>query len=596
MSHTDAAQRTRSRTATRLLVRTGRHAGPWVAVLSVNALVLSAADLALPAVLGQTLDAVLGGGATAGWLGAFGVLVLILVLGDVLEEWGVGAATARSTAWLRHSGLRHLLSVRPRGAQHLEPGELSARLVGNTAEAGTVAPDAVRAATVIIPAVGGTVALFLIDPWLGLTFVVGAPVFIVLLAAFAREAADLSTRYLAAQGQIAGRLVQALSGARTIAAAGTRDRETARVLAPLADLHRHGMGMWRAQTRITAQDVLVLSFVEIAVLAVGGLQLSKGQITPGDLLAATQYVALAATFGSVVPSITRLLQARAGADRVGDVLGIPPVVYGLARLPAAGGPGGPASGGMGRVEFQGVTVRQQGRLVLDRLRLVVPAGSMVALVGAAGSGKSLLAALAGRLLDPDEGQVCLDDVPLPDLDRDELRRAVGYGFERPALIGATLHEVIGFGADPASEHQVHAAARAARADEFIRRMPLGYQTPLGQAPMSGGEMQRMGLARTFAHAGRVVILDDVAASLDTVTEHEISRALTGEMSDRTRILVAHRASTAARAETVVWLEHGRVRRMAPHRELWTEPAYRALFDAGVVAQPVRTPAAVGRRS
>jgi ATP-binding cassette, subfamily B, bacterial len=127
---------------------------------------------------------------------------------------------------------------------------------------------------------------------------------------------------------------------------------------------------------------------------------------------------------------------------------------------------------------------------------------------------------------------------------------------------------------------VEEAARAARADGFIRRLPQGYATPLAQAPMSGGEVQRVGLARTFAHAGHVIVLDDVAASLDTVTEHHISRVLTGALGDRTRVIVAHRASTAARTDSVAWLDHGRLRAMAPHDELWRDPEYRALFEPG----------------
>ena len=133
-----------------------------------------------------------------------------------------------------------------------------------------------------------------------------------------------------------------------------------------------------------------------------------------------------------------------------------------------------------------------------------------------------------------------------------------------------------------------AAARAALADAFIRRMPGGYETPLSDAPMSGGEVQRIGLARAFAHAERVLVLDDVAASLDTVTEHEIAKALTGAMADRTRILVAHRASTAARGDVVLWLEDGRVKDFAPHHELWRDADYRALFEEpeGEPAGPV----------
>jgi ATP-binding cassette subfamily B protein len=204
---------------------------------------------------------------------------------------------------------------------------------------------------------------------------------------------------------------------------------------------------------------------------------------------------------------------------------------------------------------------------------------LVAVVGPSGAGKSLLAALAGRLIDPDAGEVRLDGVPLGQLDRPDLRRAVIYAFERPTLIGQTLADVIGFGVDRPSREELVAAAVAARADDFIRRMPRGYRTRLAEAPMSGGEAQRLSLARTFAHAGRVLVFDDVAASLDTVTEHEVAAALTNAFADRTRIVIAHRASTSARADVVVWLDAGRIRAIAPHGELWADPAYRALFQS-----------------
>lgn len=539
-------------------------------MLAVNTLVIAAAELALPAVLGATLDEVIGGGASGPLLALLVLLVVVLSAGEAIEDLGTGAATARSTAWLRRTALAHVLSVGWRTAARFTPGDLVARLVGNTAEAGSVAPDVIRGVAALLPAVGGTVALALIDPWLCVTFLVGAPVLMALLWAFARDASELAERYLAIQGVIAGRLVQALSGARSIAAAGTVERETTRVLAPLAALHDSGMRMWRAQTRITAQDLLLLSGLEIAVLAVAGWQLSRGRITPGELLAASQYVALAAALSSAVPALTRFIRSRAAARRVGEVLDLLPVRYGNADAPPSG---------RGALEFRAVSVRSGDRVILDRLSLVIPAGSLVAVVGRSGSGKSLLAGLAGRLVDPDEGTVLLDGVPMTGLDRVELARMVGYGFERPMLIGDTLAEAIAFGIDIPSPDVVVTAAQAARADAFISHLPAGYQTPLVAAPMSGGELQRIGLARAFAHRGRVLILDDVAASLDTVTEHEISRALTGAMADRTRILVAHRASTAARADDVIWLDAGRVRAQGPHRQLWADQDYRDLFEA-----------------
>jgi ATP-binding cassette subfamily B protein len=287
-------------------------------------------------------------------------------------------------------------------------------------------------------------------------------------------------------------------------------------------------------------------------------------------------VFLAASLGSVTGLVSQLTSARGAAQRLVEIFDQAPVQYGTARLPA----------GRGRLELRGVTVRSGGEVVLDGLDLVVPGGAMIAVVGRSGSGKSLVAALVGRLVDPDEGEVLLDDIALRDLDRHELRRAVGYGFSRPALFGQTVADAIAFGHDTPTPAAVQDAARAARADAFIRLLPDGYATALDQAPMSGGEAQRVGLARTFAHAGRVVVLDDVAASLDTVTEHHISRVLTGALSDRTRLIVCHRASTAARTDAVIWLDRGRLRAMAPHRELWRDPDYRALFEVGEEPMPV----------
>jgi ATP-binding cassette subfamily B protein len=126
------------------------------------------------------------------------------------------------------------------------------------------------------------------------------------------------------------------------------------------------------------------------------------------------------------------------------------------------------------------------------------------------------------------------------------------------------------------EERVRAAARAARIDTVIERLPDGYDTRLAGTPLSGGEIQRLGLARALG-AGRVLVLDDATSSLDTVTEHEVGRALLDAADRRTRLVVTHRAGTAARADLVAWLDHGRVRGYAAHRELWAEPEYRALL-------------------
>jgi len=545
-----------------------RHGGAWVAVIAVASLAIAAAELALPAVIGAAVDAILDERSPKTWVLACGALIAVLVIADAFDDLAAGAAVARSTARLRHDLLGHVLAIGSRPV--LSPGEISARLVGNTAETARVAPDVVRSIAGLVPALGAIVALAIIDPWLCATFVAGMPIFLAVLRVFARDASQIATSYLRVQGAIAARLVDALAGARSIAAAGTSEREARRVLEPLPELHRHGVAMWRAQMRLTAQDIVLITLLEIAVLAVAGALLARGRISPGELIAASQYVLLASGIAGAVTALTRLVHSRAAATRVGEILREPAVAYGTALAPTDGG---------GRIELRGVSVSAGGRTVLADIDLVVRGGALVAVAGRSGSGKSLLAALAGRLVDPDEGEVLLDGVALPELSREQLRREIGYGFERPTLIGETLADAIACGTDAPSREQVVAAAVAARADDFIRHMPAGYATRVADAPMSGGEMQRVGLARTFAHARRVVVLDDVAASLDTVTEHHIGAVLTGALSSHTRIVVAQRASTAARADAVVWLENGRVRAYAPHDELWGDADYRALFEA-----------------
>ena len=551
--------------ADRLLFRVARAGGFWVVLLALASLAIAAAELALPYVLGGAVDALVTDGSAGSWVAWCAGILAVLVAADALDDLASGAAIARSTARLRHRLLSHLLSVGARAP--MASGELSSRIVGNAADAGRVAPDVVRSITNLLPAIGGIVALALIHPLLCATFVAGMPLFYFVVRRYAVDATGVARRYLAVQGTIAARLVDALAGARTIAAAQTVDRERRRALEPLPRLHDEGVAMWRTQMRISVQDAVLVGLLEIAVLGVAGVLLADGRITPGQMLAASQYVLLASTIGAAASGVMRLVRSRAAAARTHELLALPAMTYGTAEAPAGGG----------QLEFRDVHVASGGRPVLSGIDLVVPSGALVAIVGASGSGKSLLAALAGRLADPDAGLVLLDGVPLQQLPRSELRAEIGYGFERPALIGDTVADAIAFGAWSPWRTTIERAARDARADGFIRRLPEGYDTPLEQAPMSGGEAQRVGLARTFAHARRVVVLDDVAASLDAVTEHEIGEVLTGTLANRTRIVVAHRAATAARADFVVWLQDGRVHGCAPHGQLLRYPGYAALF-------------------
>ncbi|GAA2442167.1 ABC transporter ATP-binding protein [Streptomyces macrosporus] len=564
--------------ADRLLPALVRHSAGRAAAICLLSTAAAAATIALPTALGHTLDLLLAGDGAGGaspWLALCAALVAAEVLLGAATALLTGTTGARSTAWLRRRGLDHLLAVGPHRAARFAPGDLVTRLTGNAAEAGNAPATVAGAFASLLTPLGALVALAVTDLWLAAAFCAGVPLLALLLRAFARNSSDSVSHYQRVQGEIASRLVEALAGARTVAAAGTVDRERARVLAPLPELSAQGRRMWRVYGHAVVGGGVLVPLLTVAVLAVGGMRLAAGHLSVGELLAASRYTSLAAGIGGVTSRISALVRSRAAARRTAELLAVPRPAHGRRTLPPDG---------TGRLELRGVTAVRGGRAVLRDVDLTVPGGTTVAVVGRSGAGKSTLAALAGRLADPDEGRVLLDGVPLDGIDPAELRREVGYAFERPALFGPSVGEAVAFGAYDPGPAGVEAAARAAGADAFVRRLPAGYATALADAPLSGGELQRLGLARAFAHAGRLLVLDDATSSLDSVTELQVGRALTEQVRAGTRLIVAHRVSSAARADLVVWLEDGRVRAVGPHAALWELPGYRAVFAAEDVGE------------
>ncbi|MEV6850825.1 ABC transporter ATP-binding protein [Actinoplanes sp. NPDC051411] len=533
--------------------------------LAVTAGCSAFAELALPLAIGGTVDAIVSGHATGLRLAWTFALVGVLVIADPVRDLLAGLAPARRTAELRRRLVRHTLAL---GARRPEAaGDVVSRVLTSAAEAGQDGVALVLAVVATVPVVGAIAALAYLDPWLVAGYLAGTVVITALLRRHVRDTSDAVVRYQRAQADIAARLSDALAGRRTIAAAATVPAEIRRCLRPLGDLSAAGYGTWQVLARSAGQSAVVGPLLQLSVVAVGGWLLARGRLTPGELLAAVQYGMLGAGIGGLVAAFSRVARARAGGRRVAEVLDLAAPRYGHRELPP--GPGG--------LTFDGVTVRAEGVPVLERVDVTLPGGRPIAVVGRSGSGKSTFAALAARLTDPDEGTVRLDGVPLRELSAAVLRREIGVAFERPVLVGATVADAVGLAHDPPGVPPVTDVLRAACADAFVSRLPRGSATPLAEAPLSGGENQRLGLARAW-HARRLLVLDDATSSLDTATEAEILRLLTEDVR-RTHLIVAHRAGTAAQCASVVWLDRGRVRAVAPHRRLWNDQDYRAVFGA-----------------
>ena len=322
------------------------------------------------------------------------------------------------------------------------------------------------------------------------------------------------------------------------------------------------------------------------VLLYGGHLAIDGQVGVGSLLAFSGYVTMIAMpfrmFGFVLIQAQR---AAASSMRIYEILDEEPAIVDRpgAREPAAVSPE------LGRVEFRSVVFsyptadpEHEGdpRPVLDGFDLVIEPGETVAIVGRTGCGKSTVARLLPRFYDVTSGAVLVDGIDVRDRRLDGLRRTVSQVPDESFLFSERLHDNVAFGQPDASRPDVEAAARIARADEFIVGLADGYDEVVGERgySLSGGQRQRIALARTILTDPRVLILDDATSAIDVQTEEDIHRGLVDLMADRTTIVIAHRLSSISLADRVVLMEGGRVVADGTHADLLaTDPRYAAIL-------------------
>jgi ATP-binding cassette, subfamily B, bacterial len=301
------------------------------------------------------------------------------------------------------------------------------------------------------------------------------------------------------------------------------------------------------------------------VLWYGGNAAIHHQLSVGSLIAFNLYVAmLVGPLQMVGQTIAQAQRAVASATRVAEVLNAHP---GISDAPDARSL--PAGGGEVVLEHVSFAYAEAGTLVLDHVDLVITPGESVALVGATGSGKSTIARLLSRFYDPTEGRILLDGADLRSLRLQELRPAVATVFEDTFLFSMSVRDNIAFGQPDALDEAVLRASRLSGADDFIRHLPLGYDTVLGERgfSLSGGQRQRIALARAILAEPRLLILDDATSAVDATKEHEIRDALAAVMTGRTTLVISHRPATIALAERVLLLDGGRIVASGSHEEL-----------------------------
>jgi ABC-type multidrug transport system fused ATPase/permease subunit len=320
------------------------------------------------------------------------------------------------------------------------------------------------------------------------------------------------------------------------------------------------------------------------VLLAAGRMVISGSLSLGAFFAFNLLLAmLAMPLRMLGMWIGQAQRAIAAGERIFEILDEPEEISdrpGARPLPA----------GPGQVVFEDVSFGYDPeRPVLEHVRLAVPAGRTIALIGPTGSGKTTLAALVPRFYDTTAGRVLVDGVDVRDLVRRSLRREIGVISQDPFLFSASIRENIALGMPDAPVDAVEEAAKAAQAHDFILELPHGYDTVVGERgiTLSGGQRQRVAIARALLIDPRILVLDDATASVDATTEARIRAGLREVMRGRTTIIIAHRLSTIALADEIVVLDHGRIAARGTQAELLdASPVFREIHEHGLLQQVV----------
>ncbi|RFA14380.1 ABC transporter ATP-binding protein [Subtercola boreus] len=566
-------------------------------ILSLGAALLgSACQVVVPLVARQIVDNVIlvADAPLLPWLALLVGLALVTFGFTYVRRYHGGQVALEVQNDLRNGMHDHLQTLDFASLDRMPTGQLVSRANSDA--------TLVQGLLMMLPIMSGNIILmllslvvmFVLSPLLALVALVVTPLLV--LISYRMRARLLPATWDAQQreGDVAQMVDEDVTGVRVVKAFGRERREIDRMIGTSSSLYGSEMRAVRIQSRFQPLLEAVPTLGQVAVLAFGGWLALNNQLTIGTFLAFSAYVSqLMAPARQLAGILTVGQQARVGIERIFQLLDQRPAIV---DAPAAV----PLPAGGGAIDFTGVRFfygaeGSGGAPVLDGFDLHIRAGERVAIVGPSGSGKSTVAALVSRFYEPDAGTVSVDGIDVRQLRLASLRRQVGVVFEESFLFSSTIRANIAYGRPGATDAEVEAAARVAEAHDFIGRLPLGYDTVVGERglSLSGGQRQRIALARAILYDPRILILDDATSAIDAKTEERIHRGLQEALGRRTVLLIAHRESTLHLADRIVVLEEGRISDSGTHSELLERSTtYRELLSG--LDEETRAAAAAGR--
>ncbi|MBH8605403.1 ABC transporter ATP-binding protein [Thermoactinomyces sp. CICC 10522] len=412
--------------------------------------------------------------------------------------------------------------------------------------------------------IGGVIMAVFKDIKLSFVIIAVVPVLVMVIFAITRKSFPLYQAMQSKLDKLNLILNEGLTGIRVIRSFNRTDHEKKRFDEANSDLIQTAIRVNQLMASLMPMMMLVLNFSTIAIIWFGGIRIDSGAIQVGDLMAFLQY-AMQIMFSLIMVSMMFIMIPRssASAARINEVLEIVPDIK--------DGKQAATEEKKGVIEFRDVTFRfpWAEKPALSNISFSARSGETIAIIGGTGSGKSALVNLIPRFYDVDSGSILIDGVDIRDLPLTSLREKIGFVPQKAVLFSGTILDNIRFGKESASEEEVKRAAEIAQADEFVSKLQDGYQTVIAQRGLnvSGGQKQRLTIARAIVKKPEIYIFDDSFSALDFKTEAKLRTALKQETANSTVFIVAQRVSTVMDADRIIVLDRGKIAGIGKHQEL-----------------------------